>query len=399
MRVCLSSVEYPPQVGGVGRAAQRLVRHLSDAGCDVHVVTTVYENPQHHVPWANQEDGATIHRLPLLSGDVDARDLPEEEYRALLREGAQKLAQYVFELDATHRFQLFHAFYLKMAYPLWLVARPPHRPLIVSLRGSDIMADLQNPTMRNVFTRILTDATWVTTVNPDFVRRLDDVVTRRGGTSIIGNAVDLAALPRWKPTSQNAGVVGTVSKFRPVKNIPLLAEGYARVPATHRRRLLMVGYWAEYCDDERARVDALATRYGIRDEIVVTGALPAAAVPEQFLAMRVFALTSKYEGMSNALLEAMAVGTPIVTTTMAGFEQHAVDGQHLLLVDEAEPAALARALDAVLRDEAVARRLSDGARALAQHYSLDAERHWWFDLYRRLLAEHGGARPTTNTRA
>ncbi|MEZ4714978.1 MAG: glycosyltransferase [Caldilineaceae bacterium] len=153
-----------------------------------------------------------------------------------------------------------------------------------------------------------------------------------------------------------------------------------------RRRLLMVGYWAEYCDDERLRADAIAARYGIQDEITVTGALPATAVPAQLLNMRVFALTSKFEGMSNALLEALAVGTPVVTTTVAGFEEHAVAGEHLLRVDSADAPALARAFDAVLRDEALARRLSHGARALAAHYSLDAERRRWFDLYGQLMA-------------
>ena len=201
-----------------------------------------------------------------------------------------------------------------------------------------------------------------------------------------GNAVDTAALPRWEPTAANAGVVGAVSKFRPVKNIPLLTEGYALVPADVRRRLLLVGYWAEYCDDERARADAIAARAGIHDEITVTGALPAADVPAQLLKMRVFALTSTFEGMSNALLEALAVGTPVVTTTIAGLEEHAVDGEHLLRVDAMDAPALARALDAVLRDEALARRLSQGARALAAHYSLAAERQRWFDLYGELLA-------------
>ncbi|MEZ4580423.1 MAG: hypothetical protein R3A10_01990 [Caldilineaceae bacterium] len=81
--------------------------------------------PERDEPWSSQEDGATIHRLPLLSGDVGAQALPEAEYKALLREGAQKLPNIVFELDARHRFELFHAFYLKMAYPLWLAARRP----------------------------------------------------------------------------------------------------------------------------------------------------------------------------------------------------------------------------------------------------------------------------------
>ncbi|MEZ4580424.1 MAG: hypothetical protein R3A10_01995 [Caldilineaceae bacterium] len=66
------------------------------------------------------------------------------------------------------------------------------------------MVDVENPTMRDVFTRILTDATWVTAVNPAFLRRLDGIVPRTGGTSVIGNAVDTAALPRWEPTAYPA---------------------------------------------------------------------------------------------------------------------------------------------------------------------------------------------------
>ncbi|MEZ4609424.1 MAG: hypothetical protein R2838_04050 [Caldilineaceae bacterium] len=77
------------------------------------------------------------------------------------------------------------------------------------------MVDVENPTMRDVFTRILTDATWVTAVNPAFLRRLDGIVPRTGGTSVIGNAVDTAALPRWEPTANRRGQRG--EQVRPVK--------------------------------------------------------------------------------------------------------------------------------------------------------------------------------------
>ncbi|MEZ4555700.1 MAG: glycosyltransferase [Caldilineaceae bacterium] len=94
--------------------------------------------------------------------------------------------------------------------------------------------------------------------------------------------------------------------------------------------------------------------------------------------------------MSNALLEALAVGTPVVTTTVAGFEEHAVAGKHLLRVDSADAPALARAFGAVLRDEALARRLSHGAhpgRPLQPGRRTPA-------VVRSLRPTHGGPCPT-----
>jgi glycosyltransferase involved in cell wall biosynthesis len=84
----------------------------------------------------------------------------------------------------------------------------------------------------------------------------------------------------------------------------------------------------------------------------------------------VFVLSSRYEGFGNVLIEAMACGAPVVATASPGTREivtHDVDG---LLVDRHEPAAIAAALERVLRDDALRRRLADGAHQTAQRFAL-----------------------------
>ena len=77
----------------------------------------------------------------------------------------------------------------------------------------------------------------------------------------------------------------------------------------------------------------------------------------------VFVLPSLSEGSPNALLEAMACGLPIVATRVGGVPEIAVDGETALLVPPEDPVALARAIDRLLRDRALAARLGSAARA------------------------------------
>ncbi len=65
----------------------------------------------------------------------------------------------------------------------------------------------------------------------------------------------------------------------------------------------------------------------------------------------VFVLPSLWEGLSNALLEAMAAGLPVVATRVEGTEEVITDGQNGLLVPPADPQALSRAILRLLSDD------------------------------------------------
>jgi glycosyltransferase involved in cell wall biosynthesis len=86
-----------------------------------------------------------------------------------------------------------------------------------------------------------------------------------------------------------------------------------------------------------------------------------------------FVLPSRWEGMSNALLEAMACGLPCVATRVSGSEDLITDGVNGLLVPPEQPAAMAEALRRMIEDAALAHRLGAEARATTvRDYQLSA---------------------------
>jgi glycosyltransferase involved in cell wall biosynthesis len=107
----------------------------------------------------------------------------------------------------------------------------------------------------------------------------------------------------------------------------------------------------------------------------------------------VFALPSLYEGTAGAALEAFAVGTPVVSSRLAGTEGLLVDGVNARLVEPADPPALARAIADVLSDRAgrTAAMVEAGKELFARRFDLERSVEGMAALYRSVAA--GRARP------
>lgn len=92
-------------------------------------------------------------------------------------------------------------------------------------------------------------------------------------------------------------------------------------------------------------------------------------IPELLMSQRIFALSTHWEGMPLALLEGMAAGCACVASLVPGVEGVLEQDRTGLLVPEADPVALADALERLLRDPALAARLGAAARqrALEEH--------------------------------
>jgi glycosyltransferase involved in cell wall biosynthesis len=87
---------------------------------------------------------------------------------------------------------------------------------------------------------------------------------------------------------------------------------------------------------------------GLDDHVILTGARR--DVPDLLPAFDVFALSSRFEGLPIALLEAMASGVACVATTVGGVTEVLTDGGDGLLVGPGDPSALAAAIVALLGD-------------------------------------------------
>jgi glycosyltransferase involved in cell wall biosynthesis len=99
-----------------------------------------------------------------------------------------------------------------------------------------------------------------------------------------------------------------------------------------------------------------------------------------------FVMPSRWEGMPNALLEAMACGLPSVATRVSGSEDIVLNEINGLLVEPEQPAELAQALRRIIEDTDLAQRLGrEGRITVANEYQLSTVVEKCIKLYRRLL--------------
>jgi glycosyltransferase involved in cell wall biosynthesis len=103
-----------------------------------------------------------------------------------------------------------------------------------------------------------------------------------------------------------------------------------------------------------------------------------------YRAADVFVLPSKSEGMSLVLLEALAMGLPVVATDLSGNAEVVIHGENGLLVAPDSPATLRTALLEIIRDVDTYQQMSRTARKLAEQYRWDAVRGDFEQVYARV---------------
>jgi glycosyltransferase involved in cell wall biosynthesis len=163
----------------------------------------------------------------------------------------------------------------------------------------------------------------------------------------------------------------TAGRLEPEKDplllVDTLAELERREPGRYRLVWLGAGTLAAQTRDH-------ARTRGVEQLIDFRGHVPAGR--EVLAALRagnVFVLTSRTEGVPQALVEAMASCLPIVATDVGGVRAALGDGQAGLLVANREATALADAIQRVTDDERLRRELTERALALARGQTLEAE--------------------------
>ncbi|MBI1962447.1 MAG: glycosyltransferase, partial [Candidatus Rokubacteria bacterium] len=145
-------------------------------------------------------------------------------------------------------------------------------------------------------------------------------------------------------------------------------------------RLLLIGD-----GPERAALEARAAALGVAGRLHVTGATT--DVTGCLAAADVVAAPSRTEGMGRALVEAMALGLPVVGAAVGGIPAVIVDGECGRLVPPEDPAALARALVDLGRDEALRRKLGAAAIRRAETFSTAAADAKMRAVYDELVRE------------
>jgi glycosyltransferase involved in cell wall biosynthesis len=178
---------------------------------------------------------------------------------------------------------------------------------------------------------------------------------------------------------QGRRVVLSLSAKRPHKNLRALISALARIPAGDRPVLVLAGYPTEHERQLRARAQTL----GLDDDVRFPGWLSDAEVEGLWAIADAFVFPSLYEGFGLPVLEAMARGVPVACSNASSLPE--VAGDAALLFDPHDEAAIADALERLLRDPALAERLAAAGRVRVREFTWERTARATIDSYMRAL--------------
>ncbi len=253
----------------------------------------------------------------------------------------------------------------------------------VTAHATDIYRDGVDPA---ALVELMVGARFVVTVTEDNRRHLEALLAQHGRTARVVrlyNGVDLTRLHApAESAGRDPGLVVGAGRLVAKKGHDVLIEAVRRVRATGRDvRAVIVGEGplrAELAAQiDAAGLDGVVDLVGSRDHEGVLGLLRRASV---FVLPSVIAPDGDRDALPTVILEAMALGTPVLSTTVSGIPEMVQDGVSGRLVAPGDPAATAAALERMLADESLRQHLAGNARTRVE------ER---FDLARNVGLLHG----------
>jgi glycosyltransferase involved in cell wall biosynthesis len=410
LRIALLSYRSKPHSGGQGVYVRALSRELTALGHAVEVLSGQ--------PYPELDDGVPLTRVPSLDlyrePDPFRTPRPSEfrdridvlEFAAMCTAGFPEPLTFTLRaarllLPRRHEFDVVHD-NQSLGYGLLRLVRAGvptvatvHHPVAID-RQLDLAAA---PTLR----RRLTLHRWYgfTAMQARVAPRLDAVTTvsessRRdieahlrvpaAGIAVVPVGIDPAVFtppPAGRPREADSIVV-TTSADVPLKGLVHLLEAVAKLRTERPVRLTVVGTARPGGPAESA-----LDRLGLRDAVRFTGPLPEADLVELLQTATVAAIPSLYEGFSLPAVEAMACGTPLVTTD-AGALPEVVGSQAGLRVRAGDVDELTAALRLVLENPALQEQLGRaGRRRVLTSYTWRSTAERTADWYGEVLERRG----------
>lgn len=207
---------------------------------------------------------------------------------------------------------------------------------------------------------------------------------------IIVNPLNPKYLHVPAPAARDKSVVQS-ARLVDFKNQPMLLEAFSKVHEKHPDYVLKI-YGGDSGDGTKEILERIIAEKGAQDWIFLMGASD--ALEKELPRGAVYAFSSDWEGMPNALLEAMALGMPIVATDCpcGGPRTVMTDGVNGLLVPIKNPEALAAGICRLIEDRALAERLGQEARKIGELANPEAVFAQWKTYLERVIAQAAAGR-------
>ncbi|QBD78391.1 glycosyltransferase family 1 protein [Ktedonosporobacter rubrisoli] len=423
LRICVLTFLFPPNVGGAEAQADKHARQLQAMGHEVLVITL-----SHRKEWKRAEinNGLPIIRIGGL-------------YRRGGRLNVGRLGRIPIEIIALlklwqfrHRYDVIHTMQLSSLSAIGtFICRLTRKPIIISIQSAgpseeQLQVIKQKGALFMADTLTNLDASQLAVGEKDwtpgdleslpqsslggsfmlnYLRESDayyQVLSNRSRHYLISHGFrqeQIIHIPngidteKYRPGAQRPDPakperdIISVARLEYPKGVDVLLHAWARMlrepdqwRAQLKPRLLLVGDGMF-----RPLMERIARDLDIMDSVEFLGTRQ--DVLEMLQKAWGFVIPSRWEGMPNALIEAMACGLPCVATRVSGSEDAIIDGINGLLVPPEQPAPMAQALRRIIEDSQFAQQLAQEARATTLHnYQIQTVTEKSVKTYYRLLS-------------
>ena len=381
MKIAFLTEKYTPDIGGLAISAERFARLLASAGQHVRVFAPTLNLPASETRTLSSS-GVNITRF----GARKRVDDTLVDWFELLVEEHQREP-----IDVIHGYFLPQAGFVAAYAGKYL-----HVPSVVSARGNDLERAIFDPSRAAHILYSLEHAGAVTTNANELAKKAQALIPGLEVT-VIPNGIDtnhFKPLPRNNALSEsldsmNEGqlkeskrVIGFVGELREKKGLRPLFSAYTQVNNKNPATLLIVG-------DVRAGEDRqIFEEFKLshpNSRVIVTGFVPHSDLPAYYSLMDVFVHPSLRDGLPNALLEAMACEKAVIATPVGGILDAVTDCENGRLVRTNDGLELANAIDELLTNEHLRKKLGSAARqTIMDKFTLQSELDANLGIYKRL---------------
>ena len=377
MRVLFLNYEYPPLGGGAANATEYLLKEYSqDPTLSVDLVTSSPSTERQEI-WLG--DRICVHALPI---GKNGNNLHHQSQKDLLVYSFRAY-WYAKKLLRTNKYDVIHAFF---GVPCGVLAMQLGKqfgiPYIVSLRGADVpgyserfsfVYTILTPLIRRVWKKALR-----VIANSRGLRELALLSLPQQEIGIIPNGVDTTRFsPKQASVAEDEWIITSgATRLTARKGLHLVIEALPALLRINPRVIFEI--MGDGASEERLRLRA--EELGVSERVRFLGRIASAETARYYQRAKVFVLPSANEGMSNALLEALASGLPAVVTDTGGSNELVVEGKNGFVIKR-ESKAIEEAVGYLLAHEEERKLMGKASRVRAEAQSWQAVANAYQELY------------------
>jgi len=382
MKILFFNYEYPPLGGGAANATAYLLQEYAKIpDLEIDLVTSSID-AQYHL----EKIGETIkiHRLPI---GKNKKRLHFQSQKDLLIY-SWKAYFFAEKLIKENRYDLSHSFFsVPCGFLSWRFFRKHKLPYIVSLRGADVPGYAERffwiyQIITPLIKKIWQDANAVVS-NSQGLKDLAQKACPRQKIEIIHNGINTAEFifDLSKRSSDKFIVTPGASRITARKGLKYLIEAVALLAKKYPQIFLeIIGD-----GNEREDLENLVASLEITDKVNFAGIVSHQDTVSYYQKASAFVLPSLNEGMSNAMLEALATGLPIIATRTGGATELIKENINGFLIEAQNSRDIAEKIEQLILDPALAAKMSRESLALSGAMSWQKVAQQYLTAYKAII--------------